>query len=206
MMLARGFLSRHFCAEQIMYMPATARRWTAEQVRALPDDGRRYELIDGELLVTPAPRARHQRAVLELVIRLRAYLDTERIGEVLFSPADIELEPETIVQPDIFVAPLVEGRRFGEWPEVKTLLLACEVLSPTTARYDRVTKRRFFARTGVQEYWVVDLDGTLIERSRPSEDYVLVVTEELIWTPAHASAPFRLDLKEYFATLSTANY
>lgn len=181
-----------------MHMPVTQHRWTAAAVRALPDDGKRYELIDGELLVTPAPRWSHQDLVGELYHRLRLYLDRERVAHAMMSPADIELEPDTIVQPDLFIVP--GSRRAREWPEVKELLLACEVLSPGTARYDRVTKRRFFARTRVEEYWVIDPDSELFERSRRGDERVEVVAEEMIWQPPGATAPFRLDIPELFET------
>lgn len=184
-----------------MHMPATQRRWTVDEVRALPDDGKRYELIDGDLLVTPAPRAPHQRAVGQLFLRLHEYLARERVGEALFSPADIELEPDTIVQPDIFVAPLLEGKLAPNWTDMKALLLACEVLSPGTARYDRVTKRRFFSRTGVGEYWVVDLDAEIIERSRPSDERVELITDTVVWHPNGAGAPFSLYLAGFFRAL-----
>jgi Uma2 family endonuclease len=181
-----------------MHMPVTQRQWTAAAVRALPDDGNRYELIDGDLLVTPAPRWSHQEAVGELYHRLRLYLDREGVGHVMISPADIELEPETIVQPDVFVVPVSASTGPQEWPDVEELLVACEVLSPSTARYDRVTKRRFFSRTPVQEYWVVDPDGELFERSRRGDDRIEVIAEELIWHPAGAAAPFVLDVPGFF--------
>lgn len=189
------FLSR---AEQTMHMPATRRHWTAAAVRGLPDDGNRYELIDGELLVTPAPRWSHQRAVGELYYRLRLYLEQERVGEVVTSPADIELEPDTIVQPDIFVVPPSGGKPLSEWPDIKDLLVACEVLSPSTARYDRVTKRRFFSRAWVLEYWVVDPDGELFERTLHGDEKVEIISEELIWHPPGAAAPFVLSVPEFF--------
>jgi hypothetical protein len=107
-----------------MHMPATRRQWTAAAVRGLPDDGNRYELIDGELLVTPAPRWSHQEAVGELYYRLRRYLDREGIGHVMMSPADLELEPETIVQPDVFVVPVTLESHPREWTDVSALLLA----------------------------------------------------------------------------------
>lgn len=184
-----------------MHMPATRQRWTAEEVRELQDESRawpRYELIDGQLLVTPAPRLIHQRVVGELLLRLSEYLAREPVGEVLFSPADIELEPETIVQPDIFVFPLVGGRRPREWRDVSSLLLACEVLSPSTARHDRVTKRRFFSRLGVGEYWVVDLDAEIVERSGPSDDRVELIADTLTWKADAATTPFSLDLATFF--------
>lgn len=198
-MLACGPALRLFRrAEQTMHMPATRERWTAAAVRALPDDGNRYELIDGELLVTPAPRSAHQRAVAELLFRLRQYLDHERVGEVLTSPADIELEPDTIVQPDVFVVPHSDEKPAPEWSDISALLLACEVLSPGTARYDRVTKRRFFSRARVGEYWVVDLDAELVERSRPPDERVDVISDTLIWHPSGAGTPLTIDLAAFF--------
>jgi Uma2 family endonuclease len=194
-------------AEQTMGMPATAKRWTAEEVRALQDESRawpRYELIDGELLVSPGPSVEHQRAVLELAVRLRDYVLGTGIGEVFTSPADVELRQATIVQPDVFVVPLIDGKRARAWSDVKHLLLACEVFSPGTARYDRVVKRRFFSRVGVDEYWVVDLDAGLIERSRPIDDRVEIITDTLAWLPGGAPAPLSIDVGEFFGQLRTA--
>ncbi len=187
-----------------MHMPATSERWTAAAVRELQDESRawpRYELIDGELLVTPAPRLQHQRAVGALCLHLSEYLAREQIGEVLFSPADIELEPETVVQPDIFVVPLVAGKLPRNWRDVRSLLLACEVLSPSTARHDRVTKRRFFSRVGVADYWVVDLDAEILERAGSADDRVELMTDTVVWQPEGASAPFTLDLAVFFRAL-----
>ena len=94
-------------AEQIMGMPAAERRWTAREVRALIEESPlaspRYELVDGELLVTPSPGYPHQRAVARLLIALGLYCEREGVGDALTSPFDVELEPETITQPDIFV-------------------------------------------------------------------------------------------------------
>jgi len=99
-----------------MAMPAeVGRRWTAREVRELiaaaPLATPRYELVDADLLVTPGPSLFHQRAIVELVLRLGAYLRTERVGHVITSPSDVEPEPEFITQPDIFVIPTAEWRR-----------------------------------------------------------------------------------------------
>ena len=118
-----------------MAMPAIRRRWTAADVRVLTSEERawpRYELIAGELLVTPAPGYIHQIATFELCSLLSAYLDTEPVGIAVMSPADLELKPGTITQPDVFVIP-AETRIATDvlqWPDVKSLLLAIEVLSP----------------------------------------------------------------------------
>ena len=104
--------------------------YTADMVRALPDDGNRYEVIDGELFVTPAPSARHQRAVTGISARLWNYLRGTAWGEVMSSPADISFSEDRLVQPDVFVAPLGPGgRKPRQWSEIRGLLLAVEVLS-----------------------------------------------------------------------------
>jgi Uma2 family endonuclease len=181
-----------------MGMPAQSTYWTADMVRALPDDGKRYECIDGELLVTPSPRLVHQQAVAELWRELNAYVRRERIGRAYLSPADVELEPAMLVQPDVFVTPLVSGRGPRNWVDIRSLLLVAEVLSPSTARYDRVTKRRFYARNAVPEYWIVDADARLIERWRPGESRPELLEDRLEWHPSGASAPLLLDLDAYF--------
>src|SRR5512138_1514313 len=106
---------------QIMAIPATRHRWTAREVRQLIADSPlatpRYELVDGELLVTPSPAWPHQRAVQILMRELSTYLRAEPIGHVGNSPFDVEPEPELIVQPDVFVLPIAESRRLlGEMP------------------------------------------------------------------------------------------
>ena len=182
-----------------MGMPQTVERWTAERVKALPADGNRYECVDGELLVTPAPRPRHQVALLALLRHLDAYLSEHRFGDALLSPADIELDDETLVQPDLFVLPQGESRRLKTWKDVSRLLLAVEVLSPSTARADRIIKRRRYQRAGVPEYWVVDLDARLIERWRPGDERPELLSDTLFWQPDPAQPALNLDLAALFA-------
>ena len=142
-------------------MPAeSARRWTAREVRALiaanPLATPRYELVSGELLVTPSPGPFHQRAISELFRVLLPYLEREPVGVVITSPSDIELEPEFIAQPDMCVVPTAEWRRvMAEGFPVRELLLAIEVLSPSSSRHDRVRKRPVYQRH-VPDYWIVD--------------------------------------------------
>ncbi|MGH7688153.1 MAG: Uma2 family endonuclease, partial [Gemmatimonadaceae bacterium] len=146
----------------------------------------RYELIDGELLVTSSPTKAHQRAVRLLISALDVYVESAGLPyEVFTSPADLELERDTIVQPDVFVAPLAAGDEADEWASVHRLLLAVEILSPSTARYDRTVKRRFFVeRVDVAEYWIVDVDARVIERWRHGEALARVDDERLEWQPA----------------------
>jgi Uma2 family endonuclease len=187
-------------AEHTMGMPAaTHRRWTAAEVRALPDEpGKRFEVVDGELFVTPAPAYRHQFVVGSLYAELRAYCRRHHVASVIFAPADVELDPSTLVQPDVFVLPLVEGRLPQSFEETDGLLLAVEVLSPSTSRQDRLAKRARYQRAGA-EAWIVDIDARLVERWLPEDARPEIVTETLEWTAPSASEPLTLDLPELFA-------
>ena len=181
-----------------MAMPAQHTDWTVEMVRALPDDGNRYEVIDGELFVTPTPSVFHQRAVRELLLLIDPYVRAHRIGEALMAPADVVVYgPGKFVQPDLFVVPLVNGAPMRAWTEVGRLLLTVEVLSPSTEYTDRGRKRRVYKEKGVPEYWVVDNDARTIERYRP-DDAFEILTESLEWRPDHDVPPLVIDLPACF--------
>jgi Uma2 family endonuclease len=183
-----------------MGMPHAATDWTAERVRALPDDGRRYEVVDGELLVTPAPSWTHQLAVGAFYRALWTYTAAAGVGDAIISPADVELDPGTLVQPDVFVVPRIGGRRIGDWRDIEgRLLLAVEVLSPSSARADRHLKRRRYQRAGVPEYWIVDIDARLVERWRPTDERPEVLAEQLEWRPSGVAEPLVIDLPALFA-------
>ena len=182
-----------------------------EEVRALIDESQhtpRYELIDGELLVsfptdergvTSAPSWTHQAAVSQLLQALATYLARQPVGHVLLAPADVQLEPESLVQPDVFVLPLARGEPFSVWHAGRGLLLAVEVLSPSTARYDRVVKCRFFQRVGVPEYWIVDTDARVVERWCVGDERPELLDAILEWHPDGADAAFSLELAGFFA-------
>jgi Uma2 family endonuclease len=182
-----------------MGMPAATTRWTAEMVRALPDDGNRYEVVDGALLVTPAPTWDHQRAIRALFLRLHPYLTAHRIGQAIWAPADVTFSETRMVEPDLFVVPLLNGREPRTWEDVRRLLLAVEILSPSTARADRQVKRRLYQREGVPDYWIVDVNARLVERWRPEDDRPEIVSERLTWQPESAHPPLEIDLSVYFA-------
>jgi Uma2 family endonuclease len=183
----------------------TRQRWTAREVRdliaAAPLATPRYELVAGELLVTPSPSWSHQEAIGVFLVAFTEYLERQPIGHVLASPSDVELESEAIKQPDIYVMPTREWQRLREegFP-VRELLVAIEVLSPSSGRYDRVTKRAVYQRH-VDEYWIVDLDARLVERWQPRDDRPQVVTETLEWRPVGANEPFRLDVAAFCAKI-----
>jgi len=189
-------------------MAEYARRWTAAEVRELTDESRhwpRYELIDGELLVTPAPRPVHQIAVLYLARKIADYVEAEGIGMTLTSPSDLELEPDTVTQPDVFVIPSAYSRDAGplrEWSQVRGLLLAVEVITPSSVRTDRMTKRKFFQRVGVPEYWVIELDARIVERWHPADDAPEVLRERLEWRPRGSENAMLLELRAFFAKVA----
>jgi Uma2 family endonuclease len=181
-----------------MGMPVTY--YTADMVRALPDDGQRYEVVHGELLVTPAPRAWHQEIVGRVFEAVRVYLRDQGVGHALMSPADISWTDDTLVQPDVFVVDLAEARTL-DWARMKTLLVVVEVLSPTTARADRFTKRRLYQEVGVPTYWIVDPERRCVEVWTPEATVPLVEHETVTWHPAGAAEALAIDLAALFAPI-----
>jgi Uma2 family endonuclease len=171
--------------------------YTADMVRALPEDGNRYEVVRGELLVTPAPRLWHQEVTFRLAEAISGYLKLERAGHLLLSPADISWGPDTLVQPDLFVVPLEQARTL-DWAQITRLLLVAEVLSPSSRRADRFTKRLEYQRQQVPLYWIVDPDERAVEVWTPGDTFPRFERERLVWQPAGAVTPFGLDLPDLF--------
>ena len=188
-----------------MGMPALRHYWSADQVRALIDQSPthwpRYELMRGELIVTPAPGGVHQVAVMRILALLIEYLGREPVGVALTSPSDIQLHPDTIAQPDIFVAPRKPksdpDHKFT-WADISSLLLAVEVVSPSSITTDRVEKRDYYMSAGVPDYWVVDVDARVIERWSPDRATPLVERSVLAWRPADARTALAIDLAKLF--------
>jgi Uma2 family endonuclease len=162
-------------------------------------DGTRFELVGGALLVTPSPSGLHQEAVALLWAALRPYVQRQRLGLAGIAPRDVDFNTEETTQPDVFVVPLDEVDRYRGSEPVRTLLLAVEVISPSSARGDRVDKRQAYQRNGVSEYWIVDTAARVIERWHPADDRPEILSDRVTWTPAGATEPFALDLVAYFA-------
>ncbi len=136
---------------------------TYEEYAALPADGRRYEIHDGELSVTPSPSPGHQRISRNLFTILHRHVMTKDLGEVLYAPLDVILSESSVVQPDIIYLDrgrldAVSGRGIEGAPT-----LVVEVLSPSTTLIDRSTKHQLYARYGVPFYWLVDPEVRAIE-------------------------------------------
>ena len=186
-----------------MAMPASVRRrWTRAEVLTLihsaTDAAPRYELVDGQLLVTPSPGGPHQFAVAELNRLLGNWLLDQPVGRVAGDPLDFELEPGTILRPDVGVVPLHEKRRLLTEMPGRELMLVVEVLSPSSARFDRGEKRELYQRR-VPEYWIVDLDARRFERWRPGDARPEILRHAVDWQPQDASSTFQLSIPEFFA-------
>ena len=127
--------------------------WTVEDLRALPDDGLQDELADGVLLVSPSPRPAHQRALVRLLVALVEACPPEL--EVFPAPLDFQPTNRRSLQPDLLV---VRKEDIGEFAIERPLLLAVEILSPSTRAKDLLVKRALYEDSGVAAMWVVDLD------------------------------------------------
>ncbi len=185
-----------------MAMPAIEHRlWTAEEVHAIPNDGNRYECIDGELFVSPSPVQRHQRALHILGYDLRTYAELgQHVGWVWMAPSDLILGPRTIVQPDLRVHAAGPGATPSEVSADSLLIV--EILSPSTARLDRHEKRRLYLNGVTALYWIVDLASELVEVWVPGVDQPFIVTDTLTWEPRGASTAFSIELAPFFADVN----
>lgn len=185
-----------------MLMAQATHAWTLAELDRLPDDGNKYELIDGELFVTPAPSPRHEALAGELNWFLVPYVHQQRLGRVYF-PRSVVRQEGSEVEPDMMVRPATPTLP-ETWAEMPTPLLVIEILSQTTRRRDHVQKRAFYLRIGVAEYWIVDRFDRTIRVIRPNADDV-VCDKELVWSPLGSSAPFTLDVAAFFrAALGTS--
>ncbi len=146
--------------------PQTSARLTYEDYLARPDDGRQYELVEGELILNPAPVPRHQWIVLNIASELHSYHQQHGGGKVFSAPIDVVLAEEVVVQPDVIVIRSERLRIVGEKSILGAPSLVIEVLSDRTRRADEITKRKLYERYGVDEYWIVDpvIDAVKIYR------------------------------------------
>lgn len=182
-----------------MAMPAAERRYTADDLADLPDDGNRYEVIDGVLYVTPAPLLAHQWVQSRLIALLGPYVETA--GLTLFAaPTAVRASAITEVQPDLLVFDIArldpaEERRLP----MSILMLAVEIVSPSTRHRDRGIKRRTYLANGVAEYWVVDLNRRTVDVWQPGADTPDARAGTLAWQPVAGHAPLVIDVREMFA-------
>ncbi len=181
-----------------MGMPAKQTEWTAEMVRAIPEDGNRYEVLDGELLVSPSPSYQHQAVLARLYNAISPYVERHSLGWTRWSPADIEFSPRTSLQPDLFVVPNEGSGEPRSWRDVKRLLLVVEGLSPSTERADRFLKRPEYQKAKTPEYWIANVESRRVERWRPGDQDPEIIDNVLVWQPKPEIPSLRIVLDEVF--------
>jgi Uma2 family endonuclease len=182
-------------SRQIMAMPVTLRRFTVDEVDAFPDDGNRYELLDGFLLVTPGPGLPHQSVATELAVLLATFLREEPDIRV-WAPGVLIDRPDLELQPDVLVGRLPPG---GErWEQVREHWLAIEVSGRSSRVYDREYKRDAYLALGVQEVWLVDLDLKRGFVSRLGAERDEPLDSVLTWRPPAWTRELRLDVAALF--------
>ena len=183
-----------------MAMPVPRAEWTVDRLDALPEDGNRYEIIDGELFVTPAPSDLHQLVVGALHARVRSYMRPTSVGRAFMSPSDVRREDRrrNRVQPDIFVVRLADNVRPPYPFDLSDLLLAVEVESPSNSAYDYQVKRELYLRGSVPEYWIVSPEARTFARWRRADDPAELLTQRIEWHPAGVAEPLIIDLPEFF--------
>lgn len=136
--------------------PVTSTKWTYEDLLLLPEDGLRHEIIDGEHYPNASPIPRHQRVSYRLVLTIGNYLEEHPLGELFFAPLDIVFSRHDVVEPDLLYISnerreIITRKNIQGSPD-----LLIEILSASSRKYDEVTKRALYERTGVDEYWIVD--------------------------------------------------
>lgn len=137
-------------------MKSSTKKMDYELYRLLPEDGKRTELIDGELLMTPAPSPRHQRVVASLGFQLVGFVKANALGEVFIAPVDVVFEEHVVLEPDILYISRQRSEIVRDDAVHGSPDLAVEILSPTSFYHDMRRKVDIYSRFGVQEYWIVD--------------------------------------------------
>lgn len=183
--------------------PHPATKLTYDDYVKLPDDGKRYEIIDGELFVNPAPVPRHQLVVLNIGSAFLLYFRQHGGGRVVISPIDVLLGEENIVQPDVIVITDARMAILGEKNIQGAPDLAVEVLSESSRRHDEIRKRKLYERGGVDEYWVVDAELELVKIYRRTGEEFTRVAEISTETGGTITSPllpgFALPIGDVFA-------
>jgi len=137
--------------------------WTYDDYAALPDDGHRYEIVNGVLVMAPARTPEHQDIVLEIAAYLRTHVKLAGLGRVFPGPIDVELGPKDVFQPDVVVLLNAHLDRVAAKKIIGAPDLVVEIASPSTAALDRLTKYDIYARAGIAEYWIVKPTSRTVE-------------------------------------------
>ena len=178
-----------------MHMAASTKQWTLEELHNLPDDGNKYELIDGELYVTPPPNPEHETILARLTRILEPYVARHGLGFV-YHPRSVFRVGGSEVEPDLMVRRPPPRERTG-WEDMPLPILVVEAFSPYTRRRDLGVKYDFYTRNGIAEYWMIDPERRTITVVRTGDDARIVV-DALEWHPAGASEPLSIEWQDLF--------
>jgi Uma2 family endonuclease len=181
--------------------PTTPRyTWTYDEYARLPDDGNRYEVIDGEVLVTPSPAPTHQHIQLTLAMALRQFVEREQLG-FIFPDVDLLFVEGQFLRPDLLFVPAAARDGITSRGIEVAPGLVVEILSPSSGSIDRVKKPRRYRDFGVAEYWVVDHEdhAVLVWRFAQGATEAERITDVLTWRPDGESTDFVLPLDDLFA-------
>ena len=179
-----------------MQMATKLKRWTLDEVHRLPDDGNKYELVRGELFVTPPPNDDHETILARLSRILDRYIEENDLG-LIYRPRSVVRFKGSEVEPDLMVRRPAPGIK-NAWQRAPRPILIVEVFSPTTRRRDRDQKKKLYLEIGIDAYWMVDPEQrvvTIVRRGHPDRS----VSDLLTWSPAGTSAPLEITLDELFA-------
>lgn len=186
-----------------MASPKTTVKLTYVDLRALPEDGRRHEIIDGEHLLSPSPKTAHQRVLMRLSVALAAHAKRHGRGEVFAAPLDVVLTDSDVVQPDLLFVSNERHERTTEKNIQGAPDLVVEILSEWNRRIDEIVKRDLYGRHGVLEYWVVDPELETVKVYRASQQGFPRVAELTMEAGNTLTTPllpgFTLPLSEVFA-------
>ena len=178
-----------------MHMATATKRWTLEELHSLPDDGNKYELVRGELFVTPPPNVDHETVAARLTQILAPYVSEHRLGYV-YHPRSVLRFEGSEVEPDLMVRQPPSTANVS-WEKMPIPILVVEIISDSTRRRDWGPKRDFYMDAGVAEYWIVDPSRTTITIVR-KEETDRVVRDQLSWQPIESAAPLVVELAAAF--------
>ncbi len=178
-----------------MAMATVTKRWTLDELHSLPDDGNKYEVVRGELFVTPAPTPTHETVCARLHRILDRYVESERLGLVYNPRAVLQFE-DSEVEPDLMVRQEHTGDS-STWSAAPVPSLIVEVFSPSTKRRDQNQKRDLYLDAGVGEYWMVDPERRAFIVIRKDRENV-VITDAMAWHPDSAASRLVFDVARVF--------
>jgi Uma2 family endonuclease len=181
-----------------MAMP-TASDWTLAELHRLPDDGNKYELVHGQLFVTPAPTQEHEIVAARLSRVLSRYVEEHGLG-IVFHPRAVVRFEGSEVEPDLMVR---SAEITARWEDAPTPMLIVEIVSPTTRRRDYGDKRDFYREVGVADYWIVEARIRSVRVVCPDTDEIST-SKTLMWKPKPDIPGLTIDLDEIFAGLRPA--